>query len=200
VSAFLEFYETVARMRDNVRALFLSNAVSVVNPYFLYWNMRPKANRQFTKYNHMIIEFVRDEEFIKAKYDTRFGQIIKGTKYGDYAVENVFLKDNENFVESKSGNSRFEFSIVYMEKVYGFWTDYKAGLIYVSYDIDPSNKIQFALTDAEHKPNTMLVKTASRNILLKNFMDAYEGGYMRFEDMMIKNQCIEMFQLLKGGR
>lgn len=27
VTAFLEFYETVARMRDNVRALFLSNAV-----------------------------------------------------------------------------------------------------------------------------------------------------------------------------
>jgi hypothetical protein len=199
VTMFLEFYETVARMRDNVRALFLSNAVSVVNPYFLYWNLRPKGNKRFTKQGHLLIEFVKNQEFMDAKYKTRFGQIIKGTKYGDYAVENRYLKDNENFVEKKTGGSRFEFSIVYNEHTYGFWTDYKAGLCFVSYDFDPSSSLQFVLTDSEHKPNMMLIKSANRSHLLKGAIAAYEGGWLRFEDMQIKNQCIEMFTLL-GGR
>jgi hypothetical protein len=199
VTMFLEFYETVARMRDNVRAVFLSNAVSVVNPYFLYWNLRPKGNKRFTKHGHLLIEFVKNQDFMDAKYKTRFGQIIKGTRYGDYAVENQYLKDNENFVEKKTGDSRYEFSIVYNEHTYGFWTDYKAGLCFVSYDFDPSSSLQFVLTDSEHKPNMMLIKSANRSHLLKGAIAAYEGGWLRFEDMQIKNQCIEMFTLL-GGR
>jgi hypothetical protein len=199
VTMFLEFYETVARMRDNVRALFLSNAVSVVNPYFLYLNIRPKGNKRFTKHGHILIEFVKNQEFIEAKYKTRFGQIIQGTRYGDYAVENQYLKDNENFVEKKTGESRYEFSIVYNEHTYGFWTDYKAGLCFVSYHYDPSSNLQFALTDAEHKPNMMLIKSANRSHLLKGAIAAYEGGWLRFEDMQIKNQAIEIFTLL-GGR
>ena len=31
---FLDLFETVARLRDNVRAVFLANSVTVVNPYF----------------------------------------------------------------------------------------------------------------------------------------------------------------------
>jgi hypothetical protein len=199
VTMFLEFYETVARMRDNVRSVFLSNAVSVVNPYFLYWNIRPKGNKRFTKHGHILIEFVKNQDFIEAKYKTRFGQIIKGTRYGDYAVENQYLKDNENFVEKKTGDARFEFSIVFNEHTYGFWTDYKAGLCFVSHDFDPSSSMQFVLTDAEHRPNMMLIKSANRSHLLKGAIQSYEGGWLRFEDMQIKNQSIEIFTLL-GGR
>lgn len=200
VGHFLEFYETVARMRDNVRVCFLSNAVSIVNPYFLYWNIKPKGNKRFTKYGHMLVEFVKNQDFIDAKYKTRFGQIIKGTKYGNYAVENEFLKDNDVFVEKKSGNARFEFSIFYNGYTYGFWTDYKAGLCYVSNDYDPSSTLQFAVTDHEHNLNMMLVKSASKSHLLSGAIKAYQGGWLRFEDIQIKNQSIEIFQLLGGSR
>lgn len=198
VNAFLEFFETVARMRNNVRALFLSNAVSVVNPYFLYWNLKPNRKKRFNKYEHMIIEYVQNEEFIEAKYKTRFGQVIKGTKYGSYAVDNEYLKDNDNFVERKEGSARYEFCITYNGHNYGFWNDYKKGLVYVSMDIDPSRPVTFALTDDEHQPNMLLIKNVSRSYLLKGALRAYENGYMRFEDLRIKNQAIEMFGLLRS--
>jgi hypothetical protein len=199
VTAFLEFYETVARLREGVKVLFLSNAVSIVNPYFLYWNMQPNGKKRFTRYGHILVEFVKNQEFIDAKYKTKFGQIIQGTKYAEYAIENQYLKDNDHFVEKKTGTSRFEFSIIYNGHTYGFWNDYSAGAVFVSDDVDPYSKLQFVLTDADHKPNMMLVKNANRSFLLKSFMKAYEGGWMRFESMTIKNQCIEIFRLLKGG-
>lgn len=198
VTSFLEFYETVARMRDNVRVLFLANAVSVVNPYFLFWNMKPKSKKRFTKFKHMIVEYIQNKEFIEAKYKTRFGQIIKGTTYGDYAIENQFLTDNLNFVEKKTGNARHEFSVVYNGHTYGFWSDYKIGLVYVSEDTDPYNKQVYTLSDIEHGPNLMLIKNVSKSFLLKGAIQAYEGGFMRFEDLQIKNQAVEIFDLLKG--
>jgi len=197
VTAFLEFYETVARLRDNVRVLFLSNAVSVVNPYFTYWNIKVSSQRRFTKIGHIIVEFVRNEEFVQAKYNTRFGQIIKGTNYGDYAVENKFLKDNLNFVEKKSKHAKFEFSVIYKNHRYGFWSDFRNGVIYCSKNYDPSSKIIYAITDEEHNYNVMLIKSANRSPFLRMAIEAYEGGYMRFEDLEIKNQCIEIFGVLK---
>jgi hypothetical protein len=197
VGTFLEFYETVARMRDDVRVLFLSNAVSIVNPYFLYWNMKPKAGKRFTKFGHMMVEFVKNEEFINAKYKTKFGQIIQGTKYGNYAVENVFLKDNDNFVESKPGNSKFQFSIEYGGHKYGFWTT-KDGLIYASSDIDPSFKLEYVVGIENHKPSMILVTSLNRHKWMKISHTAFENGYMRFENMQIKNQIIEMFNYLRA--
>lgn len=199
VEAFLEFYETVARLRD-VRVMFLSNNVSVVNPYFLFWNLRPNQKKRFNKYGHMIIEFVQNEEFKEAKYKTKFGQIIQGTKYGNYAIENESLTDNMNFIEKKTGAAKFDFSIYYHGHTYGFWSDYVAGFVYCSYDVDPFNKLQFVLSDKDHRPNMLLVKNANSSFCLKQFLKAYEMGYMRFENIQIKNQCLEIFRLLKGGR
>ena len=198
VVKFLEFYETVARMRDDVRAVFMSNAVSIVNPYFLYWDLKPNPNKRFTKKGHMLIEFVRNDEFVEAKYKTRFGQIIKGTEYGDYAIENKFLLDNDTFVEKKTPEAKFICSVSYNGTNYGFWVDYKEGKFFVSYKLDPSNKHSYSLTDADHNPNKMLLRNKKHAFYLVRFIEAYEGGYCYFENMQIKNQAMEMFRLLKA--
>lgn len=196
VVKFLEFYETVARMRDNVRVLFMSNAVSVVNPYFLYWNLRPSQKKRFTRSGHLLIEFVRNEEFVQEKYKTKFGQIIKGTEYGDYAIENKFLNDNNHFVEKRTANAKFVCSVTYFDNTYGFWIDYREGKFFVSDKIDPSTNHNYALTDSDHRPNLMLIKNKSKAVYIKAFIDAYESGYCYFENITVKNQSIEMFKML----
>ena len=66
---FLEFYDTVARMRNNVIALFLGNAISIVNPYFNYFDIKPDLNKRFTKDKKrgICIEFYFNQEFIEQK-------------------------------------------------------------------------------------------------------------------------------------
>lgn len=200
VIKFLELYETIARTRDNVRVMFISNAVSIVNPYFLYWNLRPDNNKRFTSaMNGLIqIEFVRDEDFIEAKYKTKFGQLIKGTEYGNYAVENEFLVDNKHFIEKRTPNSRFVCSVTYMSHTYGFWIDFSEGRFYVSDKVDPSTKRNYVLTDSDHKPNMYLIKNRRNAHFIDQFVKAYENGYCFFENQTIKNQSMEMFKMLKG--
>lgn len=198
VVKFLEFYETVARMRDDVRAVFMSNAVSIVNPYFLYWDIRPNPDKRFTKKGQLLVEFVRNEEFVQAKYKTRFGQIIKGTEYGDYAIENKYLLDNETFIERKTPDAKHVCYVAYNGNNYGFWVDYREGKFYVSKKIDPSCKHSYSLTDADHNPNKMLLRNKKSAFFLMKFIEAYEGGYCFFEDMQTKNQAMEIFRMLKA--
>jgi hypothetical protein len=47
VTNFLELYETVARTRNNVRVLFLSNAITVTNPYFLFFHINVDGKKRF---------------------------------------------------------------------------------------------------------------------------------------------------------
>ena len=72
---------------------------------------------------------VKDNEYIEAKRKTRFGKIIDGTEYGQYSIENEFLRDNETFIEKKSGNCDFLFSFIYKNSAIGVWANYNAGVL-----------------------------------------------------------------------
>lgn len=193
---FLELYETVARMRD-VRVFFLSNAITQTNPYFLYFKIRlPKNNQKVYRTGDILLQLVGNEEFIQAKKKTRFGQLIQGTSYGDYAIDNQFLRDDESFISKKAGTARHSFTFVYKGQSFGVWTDYTEGRIWVSMDVDPSCPYKYALTLDEHRPNTMLIKRLSAVPVFKSFIDNYKLGNVYFENMTCKNVAYEAIRLI----
>lgn len=193
VQTFLELYETIARMRD-VAAFFLSNSISQVNPYFLYFDLKLPWGKNIITKGDLLLEMVADPEFIEAKKQTRFGKLIDGTVYGQYAIENQFLRDDDTFVEKKTKNSSIQFIFFYMGKNYGVWADFKKGLYYVSEDIDPSCQIRYSFTTDDHKPNLLLFK-ARKASHVKAFLEAYRWGCLRFESIKVKNIAMEVIQM-----
>lgn len=193
VTAFLELYETIARMRD-VRMFFLSNAVTVTNPYFLYFDITLPYGKNISRKDDILIQLVADAEFIEAKQQTRFGRMMKDTAYGKYAFENQFLRDNKNFIAKKTPNSEFYFIFEYMEKEYGVWVDWKAGVLTVSEDTDPCCLLRYALTNEDHKPNTLFLKNPRKSLMFDNFCKQYLIGNVRFESVNIKNICNEVIR------
>lgn len=193
VTNFLEFYETIARSRENVRVFFMSNAISVTNPYFLYWKIKV-TNKEFQRpRNHMLVILSMNKEFIEAKKKTTFGEIVQGTPYGEYAIENKFLRDDKTFLGKKTGNAHYSYTIVYKGTSYGVWIDYKIGKYYVSNDVDKSCKLIFAITMDDHEPNMMLIK--GKCYSLQQFTKNYKLGNVVFEDINIKNVCYEIIRL-----
>lgn len=191
VEVFLDLYETVARLRDNVRAVLLANSITMVNPYFLYWNIKPQTGKRFVVKGEVCVEFFADADFIKAKEQTRFGQLVKGTRYGDYAVENQWLLDTDTFIESKTEKAEFMLGLKYCGTMYGFWADYKVGLIFVNKQYDPSSYNLYALTKEDHEPNLLLIKSLNDSKRVKRMVYAFQNGLLRFEDIQVKNQFME---------
>lgn len=199
VVSFLELYDTIARTRD-VRVFFLSNAITVTNPYFLYFDLRLPNNKNFRRYDDILLELVQDADYIKMKSETRFGKLIAGTKYADYNINNKFLRDDDSFVGKKTEKATYYFTIKYHDSYYGIWIDYSVGKIFVSENIDPCCKLIYVITLSDHTPNTLLLKQLSKAVLFKNFIEQYKIGNVWFESIKLKNIIYEVIRMTMNGR
>lgn len=197
VTNFLELYSTIARLRD-VIVFFLSNAYTISNPYFDYFNIVPPYGNKTIKRinNEILVEVIKNEEYTNAAMKTRFGSIINGTAYGKYNMENDFLRDNKNFVQKKTQSAKYYFTILYMNNNYGIWIDYKEGLIFVSRDIDESCLIKYALTNSDLQPNMLLA--VRKSICLQTLRNMYNVGAVRYESVKIKNEFSNAFKLIRA--
>lgn len=194
VTMFLEFFETVARMRDNVRVYFLSNALTVTNPYFLYFDLQMPPEGKIAFKNDILIENVCKSDYIEAKVSTRFGKMTEGTAYGNYAVKNQFLRDNYDFIEKKSGRCTPLFSVRIDSFEFCVWHGIDQGLLYVSSDIPQQLRV-FTLTKADHTPNDVLIGSLRSQPVFNVFLSQFFEGNVRFESMNLKNKCYDMMRL-----
>jgi hypothetical protein len=196
VMNFLDLYETIARDREGVRAYFLSNAITITNPYFMYFKMQVRNDKKFQRFRNgeILVEMVQDADFIEHKKKTRFGKLIEGTEYGNYAIENKFLRDNDIFVMKKTGKSKNFFIMKYNGQSYGIWIDFSIGKYFVSYDFYPDCSLIYSITLNDHSPNTMLLK-GEKSKTLKLFIENYKLGNVYFENMNIKNIFFEIVRL-----
>lgn len=191
VELFLDLCETVFRTRDNGRAILLANNITVVNPYFTFFNIKPNKDERFTVKGQICVEMFKDSDFVERKKQTRFGQLVQGTRYGDYVIENKALLDTDTFIEEKTPKSEFMLGMKYDGMMYGFWVDYKVGLIYVNKQYDPSSYSLYCLTKDDHEPNLLLIKSLGDSKRVQRIVYAFRNGLLRFSDMQVKNQFYE---------
>lgn len=194
VEALLNLMDTVFRNRDNVRCVCLSNSVSVVNPYFLYFGIIPNINKRFNAYQNVLVEIPDSKDFSDERRKTKFGQLIDGTEYGGMSLDNQFVNDSQVFIEKRSKESKFVFSIVYNGMTMGIWVDLVAGLLFLSNDHDPSSKNVFALSTEDLNENVMFMKAWKNNYYLRKLVNAFMNGYLRFDNQVLRNLGYEMFK------
>jgi hypothetical protein len=194
VPALLNFMDTVFRDRENVRCVCLSNAVTIVNPYFLYFSLIPNINKRFNAYDSIVVEIPDSKDFSAARRQTKFGALIDGTEYGEMALDNNFVNDSQVFIDKRSKNSRFICSVVYNGMTFGIWVDSDIGLMYLSTEYDPSSKLVFAMTTEDLDENTMLMSNWKNNYYLVKMVSAFKKGYLRFDNQVVRNIAYELFK------
>lgn len=196
VEAFLEVLSTVFRDRK-IRANIIGNSYSWTDPYSLYYNILP-TNREFTYYNNkkILLQVTDNSDFRKHMLGTSFGGLVQGSKYGEYALNNVALDDNLNFVEKPPGRLIFSFGVRYKNKIVGFWLDKFNGVMYVTRNADMTSHNMFALTPDDHTLNTFLVVNKSSLFVLRQLKMFWTSGAIRFADIQLKKDAIDVLNIL----
>jgi len=214
-TTMLNLYETIARpmpeeletAHPRVIMFLIGNATTITNPYFLYFDLQmPTKQDKNGKYiwkhptRPILVEDVRNAEFIKLKQKTEFGALIAGTKYAQFSIENKFLQDDDKFIEPRHPDARYYFTITYQNTTLGAWINMKEGKIYMTSATDPTYPIKYAVTMRDHSPNMLFLKNRQRAGHFRNFLEAYQLGAVRFENINIKNICYEIIRLASNSR
>ena len=193
VKAFLGYYMSIDRYRG-CTVFFLANSTTMINPYFLYFNLSLPYGSNITRRGDLLLQMVNNEEYIQNRKQTRFGRMVAGTEFEEYAIENKFVADTKTFLKKKTEKSRYNFTFIYNGEKFGVWIDYDVGM-FVSEDVDPSCNIVYSLTVEDHEPNSMLINSLNRSPFFKPFIENFKNGCVYFENQKVKNICYEVIKM-----
>lgn len=186
VLMFLDLYNTVVRMRDKP-CFFIGNRISDVNPYFSFWGLQTPINKKrIICKNDILVQLVESEAYIQAFYETRFGRLIKGTEYGEYAVMNKPLRDTDDFVCKTPVDAVYNFTLRLNERDVGVYYSSKMNMYYVSKSVDPSFKIIFTTEKLLHGEGVTLLRGTNGSVLFKRFMKYFSTSMFGVSDIETK--------------
>lgn len=196
---FYNFYETIARGRD-IPVIFLGNAFSMVNPYFIDLGIRidnPEDNKIYKGKNWTMVLW-KDDDYIKSREKTQFYQATKHSKFNKHAFDNTFYLDNTDFVKKRSKDSEHQFSLVYLGKTYGVWVDWEKGEYYVTTKgANTSRNKTISLSLADNKPNNVSIRRYRNMPFMKAFRMAVDSNRVYFDSLETHNKMKEVVYLLK---
>lgn len=187
----LDFMETVGRLR-NIKIFLLGNSISLINPYFDYFNISLPYNSDIKTFKDglILINYIRNEAYRKVKKESNFGKLIDGTKYSSYAIDNEFLKDNNNFIKKKSPKSKFFFNLILNKHTYGVWMDYENSNMYISKHYNSNNPVCITFDYKDHSEHTIMLK--SRSVFFQNLVKHYQIGCLYFDTLQIKSDVTSL--------
>ena len=196
----LGMFDSIIRNRSDVKIFILGNAVEGLeySPLFMFFNLQlpyGKKDIKLFKENTILLQYATDSEFRKEREQTLIGKLAKGTPYETYAMQNQILDKNDNFIEKKKGSAVFSFAFIYNNEYYGVWNDFKESKIYISKDYDPTSPYIYAVTTQDFRPNTLLIKSASKYRQWKFLLDNYKLGLVYFENQKIKKYSQDIFRM-----
>lgn len=189
VIKFLDAYETIARMRD-VRVFFLANAVSIINPYFTYWDLEYPTKPGFYRKGDILVERVENQEYIDAKRKTRFGQLTLDSEYQKYSLQNQFLMDSTSFIARKTGNLTPIANLVSTSYKFGVWRS--SGLLYISEDVAP-NSLDIAVNPKAFNDANLSILSPQGQNLVEHIVGNFHRGFVRFETQKCKSIFREFY-------
>lgn len=193
----LDIMETVFRLRDG-QVVMLGNNVNFYGcPYVAYFNLDLPYNSEFKTFKDgaIVVNYIKNEKYRAAKQASKFGKLVENTTYGDYAILNKSLRENDNFIGKRPSESQFKGVLVINSSTIGVWMGID-GYMYLSDKYDPNTLLKFACDYDDHTENTIFLN-ARENYLLSYAIKAYKQGWLRFENGKVKsitlpliNKCI----------
>ena len=186
----LEFISTVNRYRPDrpeVRTFLIGNKVSWFNPYTSYFKIEPFEGQYRTYLDGLIcVENYENRQFEEAMKQTRFGKLIAGTRYEQYAIENQSLRDKTDFIVRRPKDSWPRLNIRIGAQTFGLWTD--GQLLYFSTDFDPTKRTYADREDLQVQELAL----KSNEPPVQWLMKFHELGMLRFDNGLCKSTALQI--------
>lgn len=197
IGCFKSALNSIARggkkMSRFIRCILLSNDVSLLNPYFVYYGVhkRLKPGTKKLRGNGWVAHFIFNEDASRALQNAAHNAADKDTKYMRYSSGLGQLYACNSFIDKIPPKSRYLMTIYYKEASYGVREVNGGSLMHVSHKIDSKCRTVMTFEETEVEENRYMITRSSQ--IWKVLCDYYRRNAMRFDDLESKNM---MFDLL----
>ncbi len=195
VEKFMSVHTSVARGHGKqsryVPVYMLSNAVSVINPYYTVLGIseRLDTKTKFLKGHGFVLEQGYVESASKALQESGFMKAFANNQYTAYSAQGVYLNDNLAFIERPNGFSRYMCTLRYNGTDFSVREYPENGVIFCDTSADVSFPIKISITTEDHNVNYVMLKR--NDIFLKNLRYYFEHGCFRFKDLRCKEAVMK---------
>jgi len=191
--AFQNFYSTVDRWKDKTKVFFLANSVSIMNPYFLAYNIKPdEVGELFTFGDGFgLCHFVDAKDFTSEVYQTKFGRFIQGTEYADYAVASEFKDNGDNLIRQKSADAKYNYTIETKQGTFSVWSSWSSQDYFIQERRPKEESIFTMIPDRMDNGKTFITYNDRMVQVLRT---AWRNGSAYFDSSKSRNAFTEIFK------
>lgn len=193
-STFNNFYSTVDRNQDKTRVFFLANSVTIMNPYFLEFNIRPDQMPELSTKDDgfILVHFPDSEAFKRSVSNTRFGRFIAGSDYEEYAVGNQFADAHDKMIGHKPPSAKAQFNLETANGSFSVWYNRSTSEYYVLERLLKDGQKVFTLVPERMDGNKILMTYADKP--LAYLRTAFRQGKVIFDKPKSRNAFVELFK------
>lgn len=190
VNVFNDFYSTVDRYQDRTRVLMLSNAVSIMNPYFIEWNIMPDKEFVIRGDGFVACHFPDSDKFAAQVRKTRFGKFItsEAGTYADYAIDNEFRDNDDEFIQKKTGKAGYYCTINTKRGAFSVWLD--SPLWFIQEKL-PKDQFRYTLMPDAMQEGEILLSYSDK--VMTYMRAAFKQGRLFFDTPKARNAFREIF-------
>jgi hypothetical protein len=195
VKKLISVHTTIARGGGSqiryVPVYMLSNAVSILNPYYIELGIseRLNSNVKFLKGDGFVLEQGHNESAAIAQKESGFNRAFARNSYVAYASQSVYLNDNTAFIEKPAGVGKYLATLKYKGVEYGIREFTELGIVYCDSKPDNTFKLKITVTTDDHEINYVMLKR--NDFLLSNLRYFFERGCFRFKDLRCKEAVLK---------
>lgn len=195
IQKLLSVHTSIARGNGKqiryVPLFMLSNPVSIINPYYVELGIsdRLRADTKFLRGDGFVLEQGFNQAAAAAQKQSGFNRAFSKNQYVAYAAENVYLNDNQAFIETPTGSSHYLATLRYNGSDFAIRDYPQIGIIYCDNKPDRSFKMKLSVTTEDHNINYVMLK--KNEAFINSLRYYFEHGCFRFKDLRCKEAILK---------
>ena len=190
---FEGLYSTIDRWNDRTRVIFIANAASITNPYFVKYGIVPSHTFETYHDGFIVVHTSDDSVFADQVAKTRFGRFLTsaGGQSADYMMKSTFIDNNVALVAKKPPNADYAVTIVVRDGQFSLWIAPDASGWYCQRR-QPRRVVR--ITPDLTMVDTGVAYCGPRDGFLAQARALYGQGRMFFDEPQTRNLFIQIFK------
>lgn len=194
-SVFQGLYETIDRKKDTTKVLFLANAVSIDNPYFIHYGIDPDdAAREIVSLydGFIVVHFPESKAYQEDAKKTRFGRFLRESDptYADYAIGNQFKDNHKLLIAGKDYKADYLYTLETSKGSFSVWNKFGSSEFYVQAKLPKVQKV-YTTVMANMSTEKIYVDRTSRT--LAYLRGAWSRGDVLFDSAGTRVAFLDIF-------